>query len=313
MLNTIPSQSTPPFPLASLHAVDGARLRATPLARRRAVEAGVPMEEIDGTGPRGRILRDDVEAFIARNGKISGQSLPETGSWGVAAPQAGTQRIPLDGMRATIARRLSAAKRDVPHFYLSTDCCVDRLFRVREELNAAQSVGLSVNDFLIKAWALALQSVPDANASWDDDAIIRHHDVDMAIAVSVPGGILTPVVRQANTKGLTQIAIEARELVGRAREKTLAPREYTGGSTAISNLGMYGVSSFSAIINPPHGTILAIGAGEERPWSEGGTLRSAMVMSVTLSCDHRVVDGALAAEALATFRGFINNPVLMIL
>jgi pyruvate dehydrogenase E2 component (dihydrolipoamide acetyltransferase) len=219
-------------------------------------------------------------------------------------------------MRRTIARRLVEAKSTVPHFYVSADCRLDALLKLRADLNAAAPVKdgtpafkLSINDMVIKAWALALRDVPAANVSWTEAAMLAHVHADIAVAVSVPGGLITPIIRAAETKTLSAISHEMKDLAARAKARKLKPEEYNGGSSAISNLGMYGVKEFAAIINPPHATILAVGSGEERAVSENGRLFSAQVMTVTLSTDHRAVDGALGAEVLAAFRNFIEKPV----
>jgi pyruvate dehydrogenase E2 component (dihydrolipoamide acetyltransferase) len=215
-------------------------------------------------------------------------------------------------MRRTIAKRLTEAQA-IPHFYLSVDAEIDRLLALREEANADHAHKLSINDFIIKAFALALQRVPAANAVWAEDRILKFKHSDLGVAVAVDGGLLTPVIRQADTKSLSAISAEMKDLAARARERKLKPQEYQGGSAAISNLGMYGIHSFSAIINPPHATILAVGAGVRRPVEgDNGSIRFATQMTVTLSCDHRVVDGALGAELLAAFKTLIENPVMML-
>jgi pyruvate dehydrogenase E2 component (dihydrolipoamide acetyltransferase) len=227
--------------------------------------------------------------------------------------------VPNDGMRKVVAARLTEAKQTVPHFYLTLDCRIDALMEARELINAAAPMKdgkptykLSVNDFVIKAWALALQKVPTANATWAGDSILYHKRSDVAVAVAVPGGLFTPVVKSADTKTLKQISEEVKDLAGRARNKKLAPHEYQGGSSAVSNLGMYGITNFAAVINPPHGTILAVGVGEERVYAHKGEIKVGQFMTVTLSCDHRSVDGALGAEVLAAFKALIEAPVMML-
>jgi pyruvate dehydrogenase E2 component (dihydrolipoamide acetyltransferase) len=229
--------------------------------------------------------------------------------------------VPHDGMRKTIARRLTESKQTVPHFYLTADCRLDRLLALREEINAAAPTDndgkpafkVSVNDMVIKALALALRAVPDANVSWTDAAMLKHSVVDVGVAVSIPGGLITPIVRNADLKGVSAIANEMKDLAKRARDRKLKPEEYQGGSTAVSNLGMFGVKDFAAVINPPHATILAVGAGEKRPVvGPDGALAVGTVMTVTLSTDHRAVDGALGAELLQAFRRLIENPLAML-
>jgi pyruvate dehydrogenase E2 component (dihydrolipoamide acetyltransferase) len=288
----------------------------TPLARRLAGERGIDLSLVSGSGPRGRIVAADVDkAASARRPVADGASAAQVKALfeGVAY-----QEVPLDGMRATIAKRLVEAKQTVPHFYLTSDLDIGRLVAMREEANAAAPKGkdgvpafkLSLNDFIIKAWAAALQRVPAANAVFAQDRILRFQSSDIGVAVALEGGLITPVVRNAETKSLTAISAEMRDLAERARGKKLRPNEYQGGSSAISNLGMYGVREFSAIINPPHATILAVGATRRAPVeTEDGGVKFISQMTVTLSCDHRVVDGALGAELLAAFRALIEKPV----
>jgi pyruvate dehydrogenase E2 component (dihydrolipoamide acetyltransferase) len=288
----------------------------TPLARRLASERGIDLTRIAGSGPRGRVVASDVEkaapaAAVIRTGASAAQvkALYD----GIAYEEA-----PLDSMRRTIAKRLIEAKQTIPHFYLTADLEVGRLIAMREEANAAAPVAkdgtpgfrLSLNDFIIKAWAAALQRIPAANAVWAEDRILRFTHSDIGVAVALEGGLITPVIRNAETKSLTAISGEIRDLAERARAKKLKPNEYQGGSSAISNLGMYGVREFAAIINPPHATILAVGASRRAPVeAEDGSVKFVSQMSVTLSCDHRVVDGALGAELLAAFKTFIEKPV----
>jgi len=288
----------------------------TPLARRLAGERGIDLSLVSGSGPRGRIVAADVDkAASARRPVADGASAAQVKALfeGVAY-----QEVPLDGMRATIAKRLVEAKQTVPHFYLTSDLDIGRLVAMREEANAAAPKGkdgvpafkLSLNDFIIKAWAAALQRVPAANAVFAQDRILRFQSSDIGVAVALEGGLITPVVRNAETKSLTAISAEMRDLAERARGKKLKPNEYQGGSSAISNLGMYGVREFSAIINPPHATILAVGATRRAPVeTEDGGVKFISQMTVTLSCDHRAVDGALGAELLAAFKALIEKPV----
>ena len=294
----------------------------TPLARRLAGEAGIDLTAIRGSGPHGRIVARDVEAAI------SGRPAAAAAGPAMRAPSADQimalyrdtpfEEVPLDNMRRTIAARLTQAAQTIPHFYLSMDLDVERLLALREEGNAAapgDSAGfkLSVNDFIIKALALALQRVPAANAVWAEDRILRFRHSDIGVAVALEGGLLTPVIRQAETKSLSAISAEMKDLAARARDRKLKVQEYQGGSTAISNLGMHGISAFTAIINPPHATILAVGAVQRRlAETQDGGIKFVSQMTVTLSCDHRVVDGALGAELLAAFKGFIEHPVTML-
>ena len=292
----------------------------TPLARRLAGENGIELGRLSGSGPRGRIVAADVESAIAKGG---GRAAPQAVATGMSAAQVKAlyqgidfEEMPLDGMRATIARRLVEAKQTIPHFYLVADVTMDALLKLRDEANAGApkvSFKLSVNDFVIKALAMALQRVPAANAVWAGDRILRFKHSDVGVAVAIDGGLLTPVIRNADEKSLSAISNEMKDLAARAKEKKLKPAEYQGGASAISNLGMYGVREFSAIINPPHATILAVGASQRRPVeAEDGSVKFVSQMSVTLSCDHRVVDGALGAELLAAFKALIESPVRML-
>jgi pyruvate dehydrogenase E2 component (dihydrolipoamide acetyltransferase) len=295
----------------------------TPLARRLAGETGIDLANVKGSGPRGRIVARDVESAIgsAKGTPSAARAAGPTADQVKALyPDGGYEEIPLDNMRRTIARRLVEAKQTIPHFYLTADIEIERLTKLREEANASApkkdgepAFKLSLNDLVIKAWAAALQRVPTANAVWAEDRILRFKHSDIGVAVAIEGGLLTPVIRKAELKTLTALSSEMRDLAERARAKKLAPQEFQGGATAISNLGMYGIREFSAIINPPHATILAVGAGSRRPVeTEDGGMRFVTMMTVTLSCDHRVVDGALGAELLATFKGLIEQPVTML-
>jgi pyruvate dehydrogenase E2 component (dihydrolipoamide acetyltransferase) len=290
----------------------------TPLARRLAGERGIDLSRIRGTGPHGRIVARDLETAAP-------STAPAALARGASAAQVKAlyegvvyEEVPLDSMRRTIATRLVEAKQTIPHFYLTTDLNVGRLIAMREEANAAvpnnnegqPAFKLSLNDFVIKAWAAALQRVSAANAVWAGDCILRFQRSDIGVAVALEGGLITPVVRNADAKSLTSISAEVRDLADRARHKKLKPNEYQGGSSAISNLGMYGVREFSAIINPPHSTILAVGAARRAPIeAEDGSVKFIDQMTATLSCDHRVVDGALGAQLLAAFKDFIEKPV----
>jgi pyruvate dehydrogenase E2 component (dihydrolipoyllysine-residue acetyltransferase) len=296
----------------------------TPLARRLAADAGIDLTRVTGSGPHGRIVARDVQSASRESTSHAGRALvPAAGAGEVMAlyRDAAFVEVPLDGMRKTIAARLIQAKQTIPHFYLTADVEIGRFLTMREEANAAAPKDndghpifrLSVNDLIIKAWGVALQRVPDANAAWADDRILRFRHSDIGIAVAIEGGLITPIIRQAEAKSLTAISAEVRELAERARSRRLKPHEYQGGSSAISNLGMYGVREFAAIINPPHATILAVGAARRQAveTADGGVAFASM-MTVTLSCDHRVVDGALGAELLAAFKGLVETPVTML-
>ena len=295
-------------------------IAVSPLARRLAAQAGIDLKRLSPSGAHGRILARDVEGAIGTAATAPGGRLatgPSAAKVKALYEPGSYEEVPLDTMRRTIAERLIEAKQTIPHFYLSADVTIDRLLAVREEINGAAQKGpdgnpavrLSVNDFVIKAWGLALQRVPTANAVWAEDRILRFRHADIGIAVAIEGGLITPLVRQADKKSLIDISTEMRELAERARARRLKPHEYQGGASAISNLGMYGVREFSAIINPPHSTILAVGAGERRPVESEDGVRFVTKMTVTLSCDHRVVDGALGAELIGAFRHFIERPV----
>jgi pyruvate dehydrogenase E2 component (dihydrolipoamide acetyltransferase) len=288
----------------------------TPLARRLAGENGIDVSRMSGSGPHGRIVAADVEAAITSGGGRASAMATGASAEQVKALYQGIdyEEVPLDGMRATIARRLVEAKQTIPHFYLTADVTMDALLKVREEANAgASAYKLSVNDFVIKALALALQRIPAANAVWAGDRILRFKHSDVGVAVAIDGGLLTPVIRNADQKSLSAISNEMKDLAARAKDKKLKPADYQGGAAAISNLGMYGVREFSAIINPPHATILAVGASQRRPVEAAdGSVKFESQMTVTLSCDHRVVDGALGAELLAAFKALVESPVRML-
>ena len=317
--------------------VQAGAVRASPLARRIAKDAGLDLSGVSGSGPQGRVVKADVEAAIAGGGAKAGAVVPvvEAAAPAAAAPVAkpmsddavlklfeegSYELIPHDNMRKTIARRLVEAKSTVPHFYLTVDCELDALLGLRKQLNDAAPVKktekgeepaykLSVNDLIIKALALALRQVPDANVSWTEGAMVKHRHADVGVAVSIPGGLITPIVRKAEEKSLSSISSEMKDLAARARTRKLKPEEYQGGTTAVSNLGMFGIKDFAAVINPPHATILAIGAGEQRAVVKDGEVKVATVMSVTLSTDHRAVDGALGAELIGAFKRLIENPM----
>jgi pyruvate dehydrogenase E2 component (dihydrolipoamide acetyltransferase) len=324
-------------PAAAPAKAEGGKVFASPLARRLAKEAGIDVAAISGSGPKGRVVKADVEA--AKSGKAplkaaASAPAPAAAASGGATVSSGMSKaqvlaqfeegtyeiVPNDGMRKVVAARLTESKQSVPHFYLTLDCKIDALMAAREQINAAAPKGkdgkpgykLSVNDFVMKAWAVALQRVPMANATWAGDSILYHKRSDVAVAVSVPGGLFTPVVKSCDLKSLREISEEVKDLATRAKSKKLAPHEYQGGSSSVSNLGMFGIKHFAAVINPPHGTILAVGAGEERVYPENGQIKIGQFMTVTLSCDHRAVDGALGAELLGVFKGLIENPVMML-
>lgn len=317
----------------------GERVFASPLARRIAREKGIELSALQGSGPHGRIVLRDIEKALtegvpqkARQPGAPQPLVPAMGG-GASAPlapamadeqilalyqQGSYDVVPHDNMRKTIAARLTQAKQTVPHFYLTVECELDTLLDARQRLNARapdsgpHAYKLSVNDFIIKAMGLALIRVPKANATWTERGMLYHKHADVAVAVAIEGGLFTPVLRSVEDKTLAEISNQMKDLAERARKRRLAPHEYQGGTTAISNLGMFGIKHFDAVINPPHATILAVGQGEKRPVVKGDQVKVATMMTVTLSCDHRVVDGALGAQLLAAFKGFIEEPVTML-
>jgi pyruvate dehydrogenase E2 component (dihydrolipoamide acetyltransferase) len=296
--------------------------RVTPLARRLAAQGGIDLAGISPSGPSGRIRARDVETALASGKRAApAAAAPSADQIKALYRDVPFEEVPLDGMRRTIATRLAQATQTIPHFYLSADVGIGAVIKLREQANAAAprdadgnpGFKLSVNDFVIKAWAAALRRVPAANAIWAEDRILRFRHSDIGVAVALEGGLITPIIRSADTKTLSAISREMKELSARARERKLKPEEYQGGVSAISNLGMYGVREFSAIINPPQSTILAVGAARRQAIeTEAGGVAFASVMSVTLSCDHRVVDGALGAQLLAAFKGCVEQPVTML-
>jgi pyruvate dehydrogenase E2 component (dihydrolipoamide acetyltransferase) len=316
-----------PAPAAPV-AADGSRVFASPLARRLASAAGLDLKGIKGTGPHGRVVKTDVEA--AKSGAPAAKAAPVSAP--AAAPAAAEPRkalsleqmgipagsydlVPLDGMRKTIARRLTESFRDVPHFPLTIDLEIDALLAARAKINGLlgdQGVKVSVNDIIIKAVAVALKRVPEANASYTPEGIAMHKHADIAVAVAIDGGLITPIVRAAETKGLAQISAEVKDLAARAKAKKLKPEEFQGGTFSVSNLGMFGIKAFASIINEPQGAIMSVGAGEQRPVVKDGQLAVATVMTVTLTCDHRVVDGAIGAKFLAAFKPLIEEPLTLI-
>lgn len=291
------------------------RIIASPLARRMAKQSGLDLAAVSGSGPKGRIVKADIEAALAASGEANAQSAgtPAGPPIAVSGPH---EDLPISNMRKVIAQRLQDAKQTVPHFYLTIDCKIDELLAVRHELNGrSDAYKLSVNDFVVRAAALALRKVPECNASWIDGGLRRYNSVDISVAVAIEDGLVTPILRNADHKGLSALSDEMKELAGRARAKPmgLAPEEYQGGTFSISNLGMFGVKEFAAIINPPQSMILAVGAGEQRPIVKDGALAVATVMSCTLSADHRVVDGAAGAKFLAAVKGLVEDPLTMLL
>jgi pyruvate dehydrogenase E2 component (dihydrolipoamide acetyltransferase) len=318
--------------LGATSAPAAGRIFSSPLARRLAKEACIEIGRIQGSGPHGRVIARDIAAAREGHGLRAPAVPPAGGPTPMIAPAMTDQQIralyedriyeivPHDGMRRTIAARLTASVQTIPHFYLTVDCDIGKLLQAREEINAAEpkdkdgkpAYKLSVNDFVIKALALALQRIPDANVSWTEAGMLKHKHSDIGVAVAMPNGLITPIIRDAESKSLSIISNEIRELASRARARKLKPQEYQGGTTAISNLGMYGIKDFTAVINPPHATILAVGAGEERAVVRNGKIEAAHIMSVTMSCDHRAVDGALGAELIGAFKALIENPVMML-
>src|SRR3954452_12975000 len=308
-----------------------ARIFSSPLARRLAKEAGIDVARINGSGPHGRVIARDVEEAKSGKGLKPPSAAPAAGAPAIAPSmsdkqilglyeEGSYQLVPHDGMRKTIAQRLTAATQSMPTFYLTIDCDIGKLTAAREEINAAAPKDkdkkplykLSVNDFVIKAMALALQRIPEANVSWSEAAMLRHKHSDIGVAVALPFGLITPIIRAAETKSLSAISNEMKDLAARARARKLKPNEYQGGTSSVSNLGMYGIKDFTAVINPPQSSILAVGAGEQRAVVRGGQIVPATIMSVTLSCDHRAIDGALGAELIGAFKMLIENPVMMV-
>ncbi|WP_309646518.1 2-oxo acid dehydrogenase subunit E2, partial [Phenylobacterium sp.] len=320
--------TAPPEPASAPKAApvaqaNGERVFASPLARRIAEQKGLDLAQIQGSGPHGRIIKRDVEgstpsakapaaspAAGAAAAPRQAQSLAQMG-----IPDGSYDLVPLDGMKKTVARRMTDSFRDIPHFPLTIDLEIDGLLAARAKINGmleSQGVKVSVNDLVIKAAAVALKRVPEANASYSPEGIAMHHNADIAMAVAIDGGLITPIIRKAETKGLAQIAVEAKDLAERARTRKLKPEEFQGGTFSVSNLGMFGIKSFNSIINEPQGCILSVGAGEKRPVVKDGQLAVATVMSVTLTCDHRVVDGAIGARWLQAFKALIEDPITMI-
>jgi pyruvate dehydrogenase E2 component (dihydrolipoamide acetyltransferase) len=325
-----PKPAAPPPQAAS--AGSNGRVFSSPLARRLAKESGIDLARVSGSGPHGRVIARDIEDAKSGKGLKAAAVQPSAAVAGTIAPamsdqqilglyeQGSYETIPHDGMRRTIAQRLTAATQSMPTFYLTIDCDIGKLTAAREEINAAApkdkdgkpAYKLSVNDFVIKALALALQRIPEANVSWTEAAMLKHKHSDIGVAVALPFGLITPIVRNAETKSLSAISNEMKDLAARAKGKKLKPHEYQGGSSSVSNLGMYGIKDFTAVINPPQSSILAVGTGEERAVVRKGVIVPATIMSVTLSCDHRAIDGALGAELITAFKRLIENPVMMV-
>ncbi|PZM11277.1 pyruvate dehydrogenase complex dihydrolipoamide acetyltransferase [Rhizobium tubonense] len=330
-----PAQTSTPVsaPAATSAPNSGNRVFSSPLARRLAKEAGVDISAVSGSGPHGRVVKSDIEAAVSGGtAKAAPSVAPAAAPAPVSAPKGASEEavlklfepgsyelVPHDGMRKTIAKRLVESKQTIPHFYVTVDCELDALLALRAQLNdaaprkdSAPAYKLSVNDMIIKAMALALRDVPDANVSWTENNMVKHKHADVGVAVSIPGGLITPIIRNAELKTLSAISNEMKDLGKRAKDRKLKPEEYQGGTTSVSNMGMMGVKDFAAVINPPHATILAVGAGEQRVIVKKGEMAIATVMSVTLSTDHRCVDGALGATLLAAFKGYIENPMGML-
>jgi pyruvate dehydrogenase E2 component (dihydrolipoamide acetyltransferase) len=340
-----PKTEPPPAPAAAPArgngaAEEGERTFVSPLARRMAEQAGLDLSQIKGSGPHGRVVKSDIDAALAKpqaprakpaaepksaplpaTSKAVPPSAPRAGTPSFAKDQIVAQagnapyvEIPHTGMRRTIARRMVESKQNVPHFNLTVDCEIDALLKMRADLNAkSDAYKISVNDFVIRAAALTMRKVPRANASWSDEAVLQWKTVDVAVAVALEDGLITPIIKSADQKGLATIANEMKDLASRAKTGKLKLEEFQGGTFSISNLGMYGIKDFNAVINPPHGCILAVGAGEQRPVVKNGALAIATVMSCTLSCDHRVVDGAVGAQWIAAFKKLIEDPLTMLL
>jgi pyruvate dehydrogenase E2 component (dihydrolipoamide acetyltransferase) len=313
-------------------ASEGNRIFASPLARRLAKEAGIDLSRVSGSGPHGRVIARDIDDAKSGKGLRAPDAAPAQAGVPAITPamsdsqilslyeEGSYESVPHDGMRRTIAQRLTAATQSMPTFYLTLDCDIGKLVAAREEINVGApkdkdgkpAYKLSVNDFVIKALALALQRIPEANVSWTEAAMLKHKHSDVGVAVALPFGLITPIIRQAEMKSLSAISNEMRDLAARAKAKKLKPHEYQGGTSSVSNLGMYGIKDFTAVINPPQSSILAVGTGEERAVVRNGKIEIATIMSVTLSCDHRSIDGALGAELIGAFKRLIENPVMMV-
>ncbi|WP_313005114.1 pyruvate dehydrogenase complex dihydrolipoamide acetyltransferase [Brevundimonas sp.] len=322
-----PKAAAPAAPAPAAPKSDnGERIFASPLARRIAAQNGLDLKSIKGTGPHGRIVKRDVEGAPKGAAQPTASTATAAATSGIAPRQAQSlaqmgipdgsyDLIPLDGMKKAVARRMVDSIQNVPHFPLFIDVEIDQLMAVRAKVNKMlepQGIKVSVNDFVIKAAALALKIVPEANASYTPEGIAMHHNADVSMAVAIDGGLITPIIKKAETKGLAQIATESKDLAKRARERKLKPEEFQGGTFSVSNLGMFGIKQFTSIINEPQGCIMSVGAGEQRPVVKDGQLAVATVMTVTLTCDHRVVDGATGARFLQAFKPLIEDPVAML-
>jgi pyruvate dehydrogenase E2 component (dihydrolipoamide acetyltransferase) len=329
-----PAQMAEPKPAATGNGHDAGRVFASPLARRMAKEVGLDLGRVSGSGPHGRVVKADIEAAASGKTPLAAPAAKPAAAPGVpvAAPQAMSDQqvlklfeegtydvIPHDNIRKIVARRLLEAKTTIPHFYLTIDTEIDALLALRQQINDAApktkegpAFKVSVNDLVIKALAMALMRVPDANVTWTEGGMLRHKRADIGVAVAIPGGLITPVVRHADTKRISEIATEMKDLAARARVKKLAPHEYQGGSSAVSNLGMFGIKDFAAVINPPHATILAVGAGIQTPVVRDGKVEVRTIMTCTLSTDHRAVDGALGAQLFAAFKEYVEKPAGML-
>lgn len=324
-----PAPATAPATAPASEVSEGDRIKASPLAKRLAKDAGLELGAISGSGPHGRIVKRDVEAAKSQPAAAMAAPAPVTSApatapvvdeaeplarYGISADR--YELVKADNITKISAKRLSESFRDIPHFPLNVDCRIDALLKFRKEINskAPEGVKVSVNDILIKASGLALKKVPQANASWvEDGRIALHKHADVSVAVAIEGGLITPIIKDADQKGLAQISAEMKDLAARARDRKLKPEEFQGGTFSLSNLGMFGIQSFASIINPPQGMIMSVGAGEERPVITDGALAKATVMTVTLTCDHRVVDGANGARWLSAFKGFVEDPVTMLM
>jgi pyruvate dehydrogenase E2 component (dihydrolipoamide acetyltransferase) len=323
------ASQAPQPPVQQSHGTN--RIFSSPLARRLAKESNIDLGRVQGSGPHGRIIARDIEQAKSGKGLRAPAGAPAAGGAIAASAMSDAQilslyeegsydLVPHDGMRRTIAQRLTVSVLTIPHFYETLDCDIGRLMAAREEINAAApkdmdgkpAYKLSVNDFVIKALALAFQRIPDANVSWTNGGMLKHKHSDIGVAVALPAGLITPIVRSAESKSLSAISNEMRDLAARARARKLKPQEYQGGTSSVSNLGMYGIKDFTAVINPPQSSILAVGTGEERAVVRNGKIEAATIMSVTLSCDHRAIDGALGAELISSFKTLIENPVMMV-
>jgi pyruvate dehydrogenase E2 component (dihydrolipoamide acetyltransferase) len=332
-----PAPAFAPVAATAVPSQAGSRIFASPLAKRIAKDAGLDLASVPGSGPHGRIIEKDVKALLDGSAKVAPTVAPEVAEAPKPAPvttpagpsdeatkklfAAGSyEEIPHDGMRKTIARRLTEAKSTIPHFYLTVEVEIDALLALREQINHGAPLDkdgkpafkISVNDMVIKAYALGLKAVPEANVSWTDATMLKHKYADVGVAVSIPGGLITPIIRDAASKTLSTISNEMKDLASRAKSRKLKPEEYQGGTGAVSNLGMFGVKSFSAIVNPPHASILAVGAGIKQPVVHGSEIKVATVMALTLSTDHRAVDGALGAQLMHAIRGYIERPMGML-